>query len=195
MPFSPLSRFYVARRAGGGGALLMLLSGPPIVFLFPVWLTGVWLRRRRIMLPARWAGPAFSLSIAIWLVYFWFDIGIKWREWMMPLAPQFIGGLHGSNVFAGDYLLTIIVALNFAAVAGMRTRPGFLVWLGPVSRLASSYTFSIYLFHAPIFALVLAGLGSRSWVSVPITLTLIGIVGYATEHRLRDVLRRALRRV
>ena len=170
---------------------LAVLAGPAIMTLFPCWLAGVWLYRARVALPARWAGIGFAASVCLWLPYFWFDLGISIRAWMVPFAPALFDALRASNTFAGDYILTGIIVLNFSAVMGMTDRFRFLTRAGPLFGVLSSYTFSFYLYHAPVFAILWNDLGLRSWLVVPVMTGIIVGYGYLTEHRLLSCLRAA----
>ena len=173
--------------------VIAVLAGPRIIALLPCWLVGVWLQRRQMRVPARWAGIGFIVSILMYAPVFWFDLPIRLRTIMAASWPELPGFFGASNTFAGDYLVAGIVALNFASAAGLARLGPVLAGAEQPIRKIASYTFSIYLYHAPLFALIWFGLGLRSWVALPALMVATVLLGELTETRL-PLVRAALKR-
>lgn len=112
------------------------------------------------------------------------------------------GDLHRSltfsKFFVADYLLGILVFINFAGVRNVVAAQGrFLLTMEKPVRFVANYTFTLYLLHQPLFLFwgaVLQGDPKGPWYWLAVTalmLSSVGLVGYFTENR-RQVLRRAL---
>jgi peptidoglycan/LPS O-acetylase OafA/YrhL len=163
-------------------AAAAVVAGPKILLLMPVWLLGVLLHRRMISLSPGRARWLFLATIAAGLAFFWLDAGIKLRDALRPLAPGLIDHAAGSNQFAGDFVLGVIVALNFLAAGSLGMR--FLVKYQKPIRYLSGFTFSLYIFHMPLTVLIWNGLHVRS---VAAFFGLLGagvwLLGMLTEQR------------
>lgn len=162
-----------------------IVAGPKILLLLPIWLMGVAIYRARIRLSTRWAAALFAISIVAGLAFFRLDLSIGIRNAMTRAMPALMGQLHGANQFVGDTLLGLIVSLNFVAAANLAP---WLARLQPISRpcrTAASFTFSLYLYHMPAFALLWGFLGLRSaWTVLPaLALCIVGL-GLVTERQL-----------
>jgi len=160
----------------------VLLAGPKILLLMPVWLLGVWLQRRMTVLGRGTAWRLFLLTLAVGLAFISFDVGARIREVMRAAWPDAMELTRGSNQFVGDFLLGLVVALNFLAAGSLRM--DWLLKCEKAIRYLSSYTFSMYVFHMPLVVLIWNGLGVRSGPAF-IGLLLAGIVvmGELTERR------------
>jgi len=160
----------------------VLVAGPKILLLLPVWLLGVWLQSRMTPLGRSRALWLFALTSAAALAFIWFDAGARIREVMRALWPQAMELTRGSNQFVGDFLLGVIVALNFLAAGSLDM--SWLLRCEKAVRYLSSYTFSMYVFHMPLAALIWNGLGVHSAPGL-FGMLLIGIVGMGelTERR------------
>jgi hypothetical protein len=89
---------------------------------------------------------------------------------------------RGSNQFVGDFLLGLIVALNFLAAGSLGM--GLVLKFEKAIRYLSSFTFSMYVFHMPLAVLIWNGLGVHA--AVPFFgLLLLGVMGMGelTERR------------
>jgi peptidoglycan/LPS O-acetylase OafA/YrhL len=173
-------------------AIAALVAGPKIILLMPVWLLGVALYRCRIRLQRPAAVALFGATVAAAGIFFWTDASIAIRNVMTGWAPAFIAPLGGSNQFVGDMLLGLIVAANFLAVENLARDAAVPARLKRSVRFVSSFTFSAYLYHMPLFALIWAGLGLRSAaVVLPLLVTGIVVLGQFTERQL-PFYRRAL---
>ena len=159
-----------------------LLAGPKILLLLPVWLLGVWLQRAMPVLGRRTAWCLFLLTLAVGLVFIWADAGARIRDVMRALWPDAMELTRGSNQFVGDFLLGLVVALNFLAAGSLGM--GWLCKCEKVVRYLSSFTFSMYVFHMPLAVLIWNGLGVHAGPAFALLL-LIGVVGMGelTERR------------
>lgn len=177
-----------------------LLAGPRILLLFPIWLLGVAAYRLQGRIQStRLAGAVFCASGVAFLVLLFANLaflndavnfvqaGLTDGYWVLsPHLRIFIGG--DSN-FPSDYALGIAFALTV-----MTSRIGRWEIKLPASaqtsiRFCASYTFSLYLFHAPLllfFAACLAQLRSepaRGIVMVAATFGAVWAIGTFTEQR------------
>ena len=75
--------------------------------------------------------------------------------------PVLMSHADGSGQFIVDFLLGLLVAINFLSVAGMSGDLRFLLKFDPWVKYLSSFTFSNYLFHMPLFVFLWYGLGIR----------------------------------
>jgi peptidoglycan/LPS O-acetylase OafA/YrhL len=166
------------------GCSLMLICGPKIIMLFPCWLLGVWAYRYTPRIPERFAIALFGVSLAAYAVLLHFDVGSVIRASMKHAWPDFIGSLHGSNKFVGDYLLAVVVTANFMALRNLERYGAWLMHLKKPIRTAASYTFSIYLYHVPILVLLWDGLKWQSWSLIFPLCAGILLIGQFTERRL-----------
>jgi len=174
--------------------LAALCAGPKILLLAPVWLLGVLVWRWRGQLPARSAALLFWVSMTVALLLFWFDVSVVLRNRMAAQWPHAIPWLNESAMFVGDYLLGIAVAGNFLAASSMDGLLRPLFRLGTLTRLAASYTFSLYLYHMPLAILLWNGFGLRSpLLFIPVLVVCLLLLGSLTERQL-PLYRRAFRR-
>lgn len=179
-------------------ALTTIVIGPKIMLLAPVWWMGVLLYR--------WRGlQQLSLSTSCLMVVFSVvGIVLFHRFGMMEVAETWLENLIGGDLvrlltfskrFIADYLLGILVFVNFA---GMRNLVAFkgglmLVIARPV-RFFANYTFTLYLLHQPLFlfwAAVIRGDPKAPWYWTSVTVLTflsVGLIGFYTESR-RHVLR------
>jgi peptidoglycan/LPS O-acetylase OafA/YrhL len=160
----------------------LAVAGPKILLLMPVWLLGVLLYRRMPALDRGTAVALFCATLVAGLVFVDLDLGIRIREAMRLWCPRVIELARGSNQFAGDFLLGVIVALHFLAAWSLRLR--LLLVFEKAIRYLSSVTFSMYLFHMPLTILIWNGLDVHS-VPLFFGLLLAGILvlGEVTERR------------
>ncbi len=150
-----LVTFLPGRTGLAAMALLALFLGPKIVLLAPLWWAGVllyrWPRLQRLSLPVAWAMVLASVAgIVAFSIY---DVtGLVAKQFEAFLGKSRFTELTFSKFFASDYLLGLLVFLNFA---GMRRvseslAPLLLAIERPV-RFAAQYTFTLYLLHQPLF--------------------------------------------
>jgi peptidoglycan/LPS O-acetylase OafA/YrhL len=159
-----------------------VVAGPKILLLMPVWLLGVYLHRRMMVLDRRTAIWIFLVTLIAGLAFFWIDVGARIREIMRAMWPEAMDLTRGSNQFVGDFLLGLIAALNFLAAGSLGM--GLMLKCERVIRYLSSFTFSMYVFHMPLAVLIWNGLGVHT--ALPFfALLLFGVVGMGelTERR------------
>lgn len=183
--------------------LAALVIGPKILLLAPVWGLGVLLYRwqggYRLSAALGWA--CWCASLAGLAAFQYHDVGAQLSRWSgRLLGAELYQQLHFSKHFLGDYLLALLIALNFIGfrrVAGQFD--GLLGPAAPVIRKAASYTFSIYLFHLPLlllFEILLADMGrGYAYLGAVLASTLAAVIllGSVTEQQ-KDRLRRWLAR-
>jgi len=185
---------FLPRRAGWMAlALLALILGPKVALLAPIWVLGVilyrWQRLQALREPTAWllllgscAGiVAFHQVNVTDLVAGFFKslIGEKWHA-------QFTF----SKFFLSDYLLGLLVFLNFAAMRRVSARlaPVLLRLERPI-RFLAGYTLSLYLLHQPLFlfwAAVIHGDPSGYgywWQTTAMVALSVLAVGYVTENK------------
>jgi len=183
-------------------ASVALLVGPRILLLAPLWLLGVWLYHilaggvRRPLPGAEWlflvssvallfaifgTNPARGVAEAIRaslvdgrLSIFGFGIFVG-GDWMFPL-DYVVGGLFAATLFFAAKCRLTFDENSFGARA---------------IRLLASYTFSLYLFHAPLLVFFHTAFGpfANPFFGAIVQLGLIGFVvfvlGRLTEQRKR----------
>ena len=174
-------------------AMLALALGPKVTLLAPIWLLGVllyhWRRLQSLPEPLAWlllvgscAGiVAFEQTGVTHQVATIFKglIGEKWYE-----------QLTFSKFFISDYLLGILVFLNFVSMRRISTRlaPLLLAVERPI-RFLAGYTLSLYLLHQPMFLFwgaVIRGDPSGHvywWMTTGMVVASIFCIGYLTENR------------
>lgn len=132
--------------------LACIVAGPAILLLFPLWLLGSWLATNGHRLV-----PSRSVSLAVWLATLiafvclnlsGLDLLIK--TFLHDHIPGY-WRFEASQRFVTDYLLGLLVALNFAAFRGLgeRATKAMARLKRPVVYLAG-FTFSLYLYHRPL---------------------------------------------
>jgi peptidoglycan/LPS O-acetylase OafA/YrhL len=181
-----------ARRWWLAGGLLLML-GPKIALLAPIWLAGVLLYHWQwpARMPTRMAWPLALLSFAaIWAFHHGNvepHISTQVKD---ALGAAWHTQLTFSKFFLSDYVLTVLVFLNFAAmrVVAPSMAPLWAAIESPV-RFVAAYTFTLYLLHQPLFlfwAAVLRGDpgGPGYWGLVTALVAgSILLVGHFTESR------------
>lgn len=184
--------------------LAALLVGPKILLLAPVWALGVLLYRWQggYRLTAAMGWTCWLASLAGLALYQYHDTGEQLARWSGGLlGAELHRLLHFSKHFLGDYVLALLIGLNFLGFRAIATRfdPLFKA-CGAAIRKAASYTFSIYLFHLPLvllFEVLLAGMGKGyAYLAAVLAATLVAVVllGSVTEQQ-KDRLRRWLAQV
>jgi peptidoglycan/LPS O-acetylase OafA/YrhL len=187
LTFLPRPYGYVALVA------LALLLGPKIVLLAPVWWAGVALYHWRALerLSTAWAVSMVGGSIVgIFYFHHWEIMDITanaMKEW---LGKDRHAEYTFSKFFLSDYLLCILVFLNFVGMR--RIAPsirGVLLPLKRPIRYVAGFTFTLYLLHHPLFLFwgsVVGGDpgGLAYWTTVTfLTFLSVILVGSVTESR------------
>ncbi len=195
---------FMPRRIGVPAALATgLLIGPKLLLLAPLWWLGVLLYRWRAT--QKWSDPV-SVALAVCSVagivaFHMWDVGGLCSDWLRRLiGEEAHRELTFAKFFVGDYLLGVLVFINFASMRNILGRHGhaMLRFERPI-RTVASYTFTLYLLHQPLFLFwgaVINGDPAEPgfWLLVTTLMLLtVGVVGHLTENR-RHILRDALYR-
>jgi len=181
--------------------LLCLFLGPKIVLMFPCWLAGVvayrWGNMKRMSLPLALA--LWILTLSSFLAYHHFDLmrafsdGVVLKQW----GEWFYVEMNFSRYFAADWLLALIIAINFNAARKLTTylpelKAGTLGWVGFVGSL----TYALYIIHFPfiymwgsVFQAMAPG-AVKYWLVLTLTLISVGAIAFAGE-KLRPRMRKS----
>jgi len=129
------------------------------------------------------------------------EITLQISDYLKALVgEEFHEQLAFSKYFIGDWVLGILISLNFAAFRTIGFQ--FACILNPVKnviRYAASFTLTLYLFHQPLlqfYAALISGEEGTSWFfwqTIIATLSTIFVIGLLTEHK-RDGIRQWLRK-
>ncbi len=183
---------------------LCLFLGPKIILMFPCWLAGV--------VAYRWRNAermTTSLALSLWiltflsfLAYHHFDLmrafsdGVVRKQW----GDWYYVEMNFSRYFAADWLLAIIIAINFVATQKLTTgvpdlKAGTLGWVG----IIGSLTYALYIIHFPfiymwgsVFQAMVPG-AVKYWLVLALTLISVGVVAFIGE-KLRPRMRRSFER-
>ncbi len=180
-----------------------LVIGPKILLLFPVWLMGVYLYRSKKLndLPLILGWLLFIGSLLA--LFYWEYMKITWHlsGYLKSLIGEnFHTQLAFSKFFLGDWIVGILVLLNFAAFRAIGPQFSFILNpLKTIIRYTASFTLTLYLFHQPLllfFAALIGGENSDNWYfwqTMTATMVTIFFLGLLTEHR-REGMRQWLRK-
>ncbi len=190
--------FLAGRKRIPATILLCLIAGPKLMLLMPCWLAGVFIYRRRIALSPRASVALFAASLIAYVLFWRLNIQFMIRDRMEEAWPLIMVRLGGSNSFAGDYILTAIVAANFIALPGIAMAGRLLMPLKRLCAAAASCTLTLYLFHMPVLILLMSLYGRwdgwwRPLSILALLLAVMPLLALLTEHRLGEF-RRLLRR-
>lgn len=162
----------------------VILVGFKILVMFPIWLFGVAVHRLDIKLSERTAIILFCVTVLAGLLFYFFEISKIIRSLGSQIFPLFWANLSNANQFIGDWILGLIVAINFIAVSSLPNLSKIFSPAEKLIRLLSSYTLSIYLYHMPLAALLWIGLGvNNPFYFFIILITIVVILGNFTERR------------
>ena len=182
----------------------LLLIGPKVLLLLPIWWLGVllyrWQRLREISIGGSWFLFISSIvGIYIFEISGFSAYGADGLKGV--IGPDLFRELTFSKFCLGDYVLGLLVFMNFAGARNITASHGsFLLRIEKPVRFVANFTFTLYLLHQPLFlfwAAVINGDSSDPWYWLIVTiLTSISIfmIGYYTENR-RQILRQALFKV
>jgi len=181
-------------------ALVLAIMGIKLWLLLPVWLAGVWLYhwQARHTLPRRLARAGWVLSVGLLVAYEVTDFETTLRELGRTSWLGQAYSLGNADRFLADYLVGLIVCLNFAC-ARFADFGALLRIDGPVRRCAS-HTLTLYLSHALVLAgwPVLYAHDARSAFDLASLAAAIGaatwVLGALTEQR-KDAWRRLFERI
>ena len=170
----------------------VVLAGPAIMVLMPCWLVGTFLyyRRNYIRMPASWACCLFALCTASYAATYYFDLNTHARAWLNTATFGLSYHLRGSTGLIGDVVDACLFGGTIVAVQNMATINRILASLRWLARKVSSRTFSLYLYHMPIFAILHGGFGFGRGSGVAAALCIATVIvicialGSVTEARL-----------
>jgi peptidoglycan/LPS O-acetylase OafA/YrhL len=178
-------------------AVAMLVIGPKLILLAPVWWLGVLLYRwhKPALLP-QWASWTMVVASTLGIVAFhYFSTMDASEEWLTKLiGKELVVLLTFSKRFMADYILGVLVFMNFAGVRNVVADGKLLIAIARPVRFCANYTFTLYLLHQPLFLFwgaVVRGDPKAPWYWSSVTaLTMLSVVliGHFTETR-RHVLR------
>jgi peptidoglycan/LPS O-acetylase OafA/YrhL len=172
--------------------LLLFLAGPNVALLFPCWLLGALLfnYRGRVSLRPATAYLIFAACLVLYGFAYYYNLTTQSRHWLSNITSGESYHLRSSTAFVGDYLLAPLVAASIVAIEHMPAVNRMFVQGSHLTKLASSRTLSIYLFHMPLLAILYGrvGLGHGEFWS-GLACLLLGIalsvlLGNVTEARL-----------
>ena len=172
-------------------AIVACLAGPAIVALIPCWLIGTWLyyRRNALRLPLVAASILFVACVVLYGVTYRFDLNTHSRAWLSALTFGHSYRLRASTGMLGDIINACLFGGTIIAVQNMGAANRALAAMRWFAKKISSRTFSCYLYHMPIFAILYGGLGfgrdSRvaGMVCIVTVVCLCVLLGGVTEAR------------
>ncbi len=169
--------------------IMAIIAGPKILLLMPCWLLGVQLYRTLF----RWRWPERT-SVLLWVcslvaaaLLVKSTAPTRIHDAFQARWPEVARLLGYSGYPLTDYLLAILMAINFRAVAYADRLGRVLLPIAKPIRLTASFTLTIYLFHLPLLVLFWDVLHMPPAVCV---LALLGStigIGCLTEHRRRSL--------
>lgn len=182
--------------------LTMIVIGPKLILLAPVWWTGVllyrWRQLLRISLFCSWVMVAGSIGGMV--LFHHFDVMLLSEKLLASLiGDRLLVELAFSKRVFADYLLAILVFINFAGVRNVVAHGGgLLLAIATPVRFFANFTFTLYLLHQPLFlfwSAVIQGDPRALWYWTGVTiLTMlsVGLIGFFTEARRHSLRKRVL---
>ena len=170
--------------------------GPKVLLLLPPWALGcfIYFYRDRLTLSKARSNSLFFLSAILYAAYYLTNSNYEIRDILRQHFSYLMDHLQWSNRFAGDYVLSLIIAMNFIAARHMDNwLTAILIRWQKQVRICAGYTLSIYLYHMPlmaIFAYLFGGEPVGHWQAVTIAVGLIPaiyILGRMTEWQRASV--------
>ena len=174
--------------------LVVLVSGPKIMILFPIWLSGVWTFRfnQRATVSPSMGWILFVLPIAVYVWIKTTGIYIDTRVFTMDLLGEdFVKHqLKFSDEFLISFVYGILVAMNFIGVKAISPaiEKFITVFTRPI-RYWAGLTFSLYLLHYPLLHFFAAVYGGdvhdpRRHILLLISLVVtVVVIGGVTERK------------
>jgi peptidoglycan/LPS O-acetylase OafA/YrhL len=169
--------------------VLAIIAGPKILLLMPCWLLGVllyrtlgrwrWSERTSVLL---WACSLLAAALLVKST-----IPTRLHDAFQTHAPVAASLLAYSGYPLTDYLLAVLMAVNFRAAAYAGRLGRILLPVARPIRQTASFTLTIYLFHLPLLILFWDLLHMPPAICLlALSGSIIGI-GYLTEYRRRDL--------
>ncbi|MFN4341494.1 MAG: acyltransferase family protein [Azonexus sp.] len=182
--------------------LAALIAGPAIMLLFPIWLLGSWLARHGagVLQSPMTSGILWVVSLLLFCVLNQSGLPSLISHRLYETVPGF-WRLEASQRFLTDYLLAILVAINFVAFRGLGARMSRVIAvIKAPATLGAGYTFSLYLYHRPLTHFAGHFFPNREQSEVVTLLWLSLIIGFcillgAITERKKHVFRAWARRI
>jgi len=160
--------------------------------LMPCWLVGTWLyyRRNHIRMSASQALCLFAVCTAGYAATYCFDLNTHSRGWLSTATFGLSYHLRGSTGLIGDFVNACLFGGTIVAVQNMAAANRVLASLRWLAKKVSSRTFSLYLYHMPIFAILHGGFGfgrssgSAAALCIATVIVVCVALGSVTEARL-----------
>lgn len=167
---------------------LLLLVGPSLIQLFPLWIAGsiLYFARERIRIRTSFARLLMVLSILAFLVVKMLSLDTALDQYNSVLWKFLPDPRASPSQLLGDYLLGCIIVANF--IAALNCDFSFSKQAAQKIRYVASFSFSFYLFHIPVFGVLLlifpanAAIINYAFVMILATMTIMFLAKY-TEHK------------
>ncbi len=168
---------------------ISLVAGPKILLLMPCWLLGVFLYRtmQRRQVSEKTAVLLWSCSLVAAVLLIKSAVPTKLHDVFQSQSPQMATLLAYSGSPLTDYILAVLVAVNFYATAHVYRFGRILRPLAIPIRVMASFTLTTYLFHLPLLVLFWDVMHLAPWVCLLALVGSIVVIGCLTEHRRRDL--------
>lgn len=191
---------FLPRRTGIAAVIALTFAlGPKVALLAPLWWLGVLLYRWPLLKTLPTSTAWFMVVASAIGIAAFHSVGVAeaWTHWFKGTVGQkWFDSLTFSKFFAADYVLGLLVFMNFAGMRKVATSlaPLFDRLERPV-RYAARYTFTLYLLHQPLFLFwgaVTGGDPGKPWYWWQTTLLValsVLAVGHLTQSK-RHLLKR-----
>lgn len=173
--------------------LACLVAGPKILLMAPIWVAGILAWRWRKRMPSSIALLLATVTAVLFYLLAGNELALESSAFRGPWWPM--------EFRITDHLIGLVVALHIAAVAALRYQGKILsARLGTAIKTMASYTFSVYLFHYPLFvffAAIIPGAandpGHRVILVVSSVMAIIGLAQFSERKYIlvRSFLQRA----
>jgi peptidoglycan/LPS O-acetylase OafA/YrhL len=169
-------------------SLVAIICIPKILLLFPIWITGhllyIYNQNNKISPLVGWI--LFLSPILFYFVYKYLDINTS----LYQISESSIGSLINfeqtlmkSKYFLSDYVVTILIAINFIGFNAISNNIYTSIKkFEHIIKTGASYTFTIYLLHYPLLHFYYSFIKSNS-LAIALTLITIIFVAKHTEHK------------
>ena len=142
-------------------SLLCLLSGPVVLMLFPIWLSGYYLNRfvKNSNISAAAAWTCLTASIAIYTAYKYFGETGYLTKYLFRDSISILNHLGRSNHFVDNYFVAGLILLNFVgAFSLLKSIPDSRMPAKAyqINRTIALGTFAIYAVHFPVLHCIAA---------------------------------------
>lgn len=169
--------------------VLFLFVGYKLWLLFPLWLAGVLLYHyhNRWQLSTLTANLLFYGSLVLYIIYKYFQLDVYLIQFGVELWPFISLALGSAHKYLSDYVVCLLVICHLYAA-----RHVDLTWVMKYQKvivLLASYTFTLYLVHAPVMLTISynTDINTDSVIPTLVVLVLVAFitwgVGLVTEKR------------